>query len=189
MGSMFVADDENNLKSPKPQPVRPKNAVLLAFYQAIHLNRNFINLLTNVSDKNRECFLVYWFDQCSTDPSEDMVCKIGGEEKSSKSSIPRVDSTTSISNVPSNLLVTFLEFCSIVMLNSKDQSSSQTIRLCFIILTCISEDQCANAIMHDNNIAFRVHLHRLVSSELFLIEANLSSFPANETSQGCGWKL
>ena len=98
-----------------------------------------------------------------------MVCKIAGEERSSKSSsIPRVDSTASISNVPSNLLVTFLEFCSIVMLNSKDQSSSQTIRLCFIILTCISEDQCANAIMHDNNIAFRVHLHRLVSSGLFL---------------------
>ena len=53
MGSMFVADDESNLKSPKPQPVRPKNSVLLAFYQAIHLNRNFINLLTNVSNKKR----------------------------------------------------------------------------------------------------------------------------------------
>lgn len=41
---MFIADDNgmarNNMKT--------NNAVLMAFYEAVHLNRNFITLLTTV---------------------------------------------------------------------------------------------------------------------------------------------
>ncbi|CAG2166751.1 unnamed protein product [Oppiella nova] len=107
VGNMFIADDNGISKS----NLKTNNSVLLAFYEAVHLNRNFITLLT-------------------TSP-------------------------------PSNLLVAFLEFSSIVMLYTKDEAILQTSRLCFIILTCITEDQCANAIMHDMNLPFTVQLHRM----------------------------
>ncbi|CAL1280907.1 unnamed protein product [Larinioides sclopetarius] len=62
---------------------------------------------------------------------------------------------------PSNLLVTFLEFSSIIMLNTKDESNVNTCKLCFIILTCITEDQYANSIIHDVNLVYKVQLHRM----------------------------
>ncbi|XP_073210897.1 armadillo-like helical domain-containing protein 3 [Lepidochelys kempii] len=34
-------------------------------------------------------------------------------------------------------------------------------KLCLIILTCIAEDQYANAFLHDDNVNFRVNLHRM----------------------------
>ena len=58
-------------------------------------------------------------------------------------------------------MVNFLEFCSIVMLCCKDKQRLDTTRLCFIILNCITEDQCANALLHDVNVTFKVNLHRL----------------------------
>uniref|UniRef100_A0A1B0DFF5 Uncharacterized protein n=1 Tax=Phlebotomus papatasi TaxID=29031 RepID=A0A1B0DFF5_PHLPP len=33
-------------------------------------------------------------------------------------------------------------------------------KLCFLILTCISEDQYANSMMHDVNLTFKVLIHR-----------------------------
>ncbi|KAI1300174.1 UPF0588 membrane protein C20F10.02c [Halotydeus destructor] len=134
VGNMFIADDDNGLIS-QPKPViKPSYSVLLAFYEAIHLNRNFITLLTN-------------------SPS-DLA------ETSSEVSDSDGNQANSISPPPPNLLVTFLEFCSIVMVNTKDEQNLKSSRLCFILLLCISEDQCANAIMHDPNIAFRVQLRR-----------------------------
>jgi hypothetical protein len=41
---MFIADDNGITKS----SLKTNNAVLLAFYEALHLNRNFISLLTTV---------------------------------------------------------------------------------------------------------------------------------------------
>jgi len=35
------------------------------------------------------------------------------------------------------------------------------VKLCFLILSCIAEDQYANSLMHDANLAFRVQLHRV----------------------------
>ncbi|KAH8019579.1 hypothetical protein HPB51_020278 [Rhipicephalus microplus] len=62
---------------------------------------------------------------------------------------------------PSNLLVTFLEFCSIVMQKTKVEANANTTKLGFIILTCITEDQYANSMMHDVNMVFKVQLHRM----------------------------
>lgn len=139
---MFVADDDaetpGRVTCNRGGLIKPSNALLLALYHAIHLNRNFITLLTNFAAEPLT------EDTNNADTVDGTV-----------SPSPSVSS-----NAPSNLLVSFLEFCSIVMLNTKDEGSCKTSRLCFVILTCITEDQCANAIMHDNNIAFRVQLHR-----------------------------
>ncbi|RWS04980.1 hypothetical protein B4U79_01113 [Dinothrombium tinctorium] len=136
VGSMFVADDDMQVK----ESCKPSNSVLLAFYKAVHLNRNFISLLTN----------------SQTDTNGILRNSSSNTEINNE-----INSDLAVLNPPSNLLVTFLEFCSIVMLHTKDEANTDTSRLCFIILTCISEDQCANAIMHDINIVFKVQLHRM----------------------------
>ncbi|RWS20097.1 hypothetical protein B4U80_04453, partial [Leptotrombidium deliense] len=132
VGNMFVADDD----VVSNDDCKPNNSVLLAFYKAVHLNRNFISLLTN--------------------SQTDTITAVNN----STSDVESPENGIDVTNPPSNLLVTFLEFCSIVMLHTKDEENTDTSRLCFIILTCISEDQCANAIMHDINIVFKVQLHR-----------------------------
>ncbi|KAF7491037.1 hypothetical protein SSS_01812 [Sarcoptes scabiei] len=62
---------------------------------------------------------------------------------------------------PANLIVALLEFFSNVMLGIKENVAQETIRICFLILTSITEDACANSIIHDRSIAFVVHLKRL----------------------------
>ena len=54
--------------------------------------------------------------------------------------------TTSAATVPSNLLVTFLEYLSIIMQDTKTESSVSTIKLSFLVLLCVTEDQYANAL-------------------------------------------
>lgn len=49
VGNMFIADDDNGLVKQPQKFIKPPDSILLAFYEAIHLNRNFITLLTNVS--------------------------------------------------------------------------------------------------------------------------------------------
>ncbi len=44
--------------------------------------------------------------------------------------------------------------------DTKTESSLNTVKLNFLILLCVTEDQYANALMHDPNLAFRVKLHR-----------------------------
>jgi hypothetical protein len=42
------------------------------------------------------------------------------------------------------------------MQDVKSEASSNLVKLCFIILTCIAEDQYANALMSDPHLVFRV---------------------------------
>lgn len=163
VGGILIADDEVTSKHSTRLPNDSlsnnridSNALLLALYHAIHLNRNFISLLINFT----------------ADPLDEMFTKkLSGRDSPSSSSSSHENSSSppvaatgvnesDCSSLPSNLLISFLEFFSILILNTKDDSCYKTSRLCFIILTCISEDQYANAIMHDNNISFRVQLHR-----------------------------
>ena len=37
-----------------------------------------------------------------------------------------------------------------------------TTKLCYLILLCITEDEFANATMHDENVTFSVYLHKAV---------------------------
>ncbi|XP_052565012.1 armadillo-like helical domain-containing protein 3 isoform X3 [Culex pipiens pallens] len=60
---------------------------------------------------------------------------------------------------------------SVVMADHKNDNSLTNLKLCFIVLTCISEDQYANSMMH--NLTFQVFLnkahmrHRKVTSDRF----------------------
>lgn len=47
------------------------------------------------------------------------------------------------------------------MQDTKSEAGANTVKLCFLILSCIAEDQYANSIMHDISLTFKVHLHRL----------------------------
>ena len=44
--------------------------------------------------------------------------------------------------------------------DTKSDSSHQTVKLSFLILICITEDQYANALINDPNLVFKVKLHR-----------------------------
>lgn len=46
------------------------------------------------------------------------------------------------------------------MQDNKNESSAANLKLCFLILTCISEDQYANSVMHDSTLTYKVLLHR-----------------------------
>ena len=46
------------------------------------------------------------------------------------------------------------------MQDTKSESSYNTVKLNFLLLLCVTEDQYANALMHDPNLVFRVSLHR-----------------------------
>ena len=47
------------------------------------------------------------------------------------------------------------------MQDTKSDAGSNTVKLCFLILCCITEDQYANSLMHDVGLAFKVCLHKL----------------------------
>lgn len=46
------------------------------------------------------------------------------------------------------------------MQDNKNESSAANLKLCFLILTCISEDQYANSVMHDSTLTYKVLLRR-----------------------------
>jgi hypothetical protein len=113
---------------------------LLALYENIHLNRNFITTLAHTQNE-------------SSPPSPSNTLQ------SSTQSSDLANAAT-IDVQPTNLFVSLFEYCSIVM---KDYSRTESIintKLCFIILTCISEDSYANSLMHDENLNFKVQIHR-----------------------------
>ena len=46
------------------------------------------------------------------------------------------------------------------MQDTKSDSSVNSVKLSFLILLCVTEDQYANALMHDSNLVFAVKLHK-----------------------------
>lgn len=141
VGNMFVADEK------QIAAVRANDSILLALYEAIHLNRNFITALTHTLTPSTP----------ATPPSSVLT---PGNPLINQA--PPNDSTLLEPTCqPTNLLVTFLEYSSIVMQDTKDEIQHNNAKLCLIILTCISEDQYANSLMHDINMNFQVSLHRM----------------------------
>ncbi|CAH1173816.1 unnamed protein product [Phaedon cochleariae] len=141
VGNMFISE-EGGIRM---QQMRANNALLLAFYEAIHLNRNFITTLAHTQT-----------DTSSPPSPNNTLSNLNNTPDSSTTS-----TIFDVSTEPSNLLVTFFQYCSIVMQDTKTEAGTNTVKLCFIILGCITEDQYANSLMHDINLAFKVKLHRL----------------------------
>uniref|UniRef100_A0A673CDY7 Armadillo-like helical domain-containing protein n=1 Tax=Sphaeramia orbicularis TaxID=375764 RepID=A0A673CDY7_9TELE len=142
VGSMFIADADEKLS------VQTNEAILLALYEAVHLNRNFITVLAQVHDYTHPPYPTTPTTPLgTTPPSLDMMNN------------PELPLDPNLQT--SNLLITFLKYASIVMQDTKDEHRLNSARLCLIILTCIAEDQYADAFLHDDNMNFRVNLHRM----------------------------
>ncbi|XP_073997892.1 armadillo-like helical domain-containing protein 3 [Rhodnius prolixus] len=139
VGNMFLSEDTGT----RNQQIRANNGVLVALYEAVHLNRNFVSTLA----------------QTQTEPPT-----------------PSDSETTS---EPSNLLGTFFQYCSIVMQDTKCEASFNTVKLCFLVLTCVAEDHYANSVMHDVNLVFKIQLHRLPMRHRTIIPDKPSQTLAN----------
>ncbi|XP_053684606.1 armadillo-like helical domain-containing protein 3 isoform X2 [Sabethes cyaneus] len=139
VGNMFLSDETDE----RMHHIRQNIALLLALYEAVHLNRNFITTLATTQAES------------SSPPSPSST--LGGHHTTKElASAPLME----ITHYPTNLLVAVFQYCSVAMMDHKNESSFYNLKLCFIILTCISEDQYANSMMHDSNLAFKVHLQR-----------------------------
>uniref|UniRef100_A0A8I6A824 Armadillo-like helical domain containing 3 n=1 Tax=Rattus norvegicus TaxID=10116 RepID=A0A8I6A824_RAT len=148
VGSMFIADAHEKIS------VQTNEAILLALYEAVHLNRNFITVL---AQSHPEMGLV----TTPVSPTPTTPATPLGTTPPSSDVISSVELSLDADVQTSNLLITFLKYSSIVMQDTKDEHRLHSGKLCLIILTCIAEDQYANAFLHDDNMNFRVNLHRM----------------------------
>ncbi|KAJ8001577.1 hypothetical protein DPEC_G00170920 [Dallia pectoralis] len=148
VGSMFIADADEKLS------VQTNEAILLALYEAVHLNRNFITVL---AQSHPEIDIPTTpTTPISTTPTTPLGTTPPSTDVMNSSELPLDPNLQT-----SNLLITFLKYSSIVMQDTKDEHRLNSARLCLIILTCIAEDQYADAFLHDDNMNFRVNLHRM----------------------------
>ncbi|XP_031430775.1 armadillo-like helical domain-containing protein 3 isoform X1 [Clupea harengus] len=148
VGSMFVADADEKLS------VQTNEAILLALYEAVHLNRNFITVLAQSHPEMD--MAATSIDPVPTTPTTPLGTTPPMLDLMNSSELPLDPNLQT-----SNLLITFLKYSSIVMQDTKDEHRLNSARLCLIILTCIAEDQYADAFLHDDNMNFRVNLHRM----------------------------
>uniref|UniRef100_UPI00398EF4E5 armadillo-like helical domain-containing protein 3 isoform X2 n=1 Tax=Pristiophorus japonicus TaxID=55135 RepID=UPI00398EF4E5 len=149
VGNMFIADAEEKIS------VQTNEAILLALYEAVHLNRNFITVLAQ-SHPEMGLVNIPTTPTLPTTPTTPLGTTPPSSDVMNSSELPLDPNLHT-----SNLLITFLKYCSIVMQDTKDEHRLNSAKLCLIILTCIAEDQYANAFLHDDNMNFRVNLHRM----------------------------
>jgi len=136
VGSMFVGVSEEQKKM-----IKTNEPVLLALYEAVHLNRNFITILTHSHTD----------DLIVTPPT---TPKIEDVSKTPTLNLNDVGTTN-------NVLCTFIQYTSIVMQDNKMKQNRNSTKLCFLILTCITEDLFANSFLHDDNMQFYINIHRM----------------------------
>lgn len=136
VGNMFISDDDTD----KNLQIRANNSLLLALYENIHLNRNFVTTLAHTQNE-------------SSPPSPSNTLQNAGGQTPDLATAPIIEVT------PTNLFVALFEYCSIVMKDYKTETPTNC-KLCFLILSCISEDSYANTLMHDENLTFKVTIHR-----------------------------
>uniref|UniRef100_A0A3B5B249 Armadillo like helical domain containing 3 n=1 Tax=Stegastes partitus TaxID=144197 RepID=A0A3B5B249_9TELE len=148
VGSMFIADVDEKLS------VQTNEAILLALYEAVHLNRNFITVL---AQSHPEIDIA----TTPTTPTPTTPTTPLGTTPPSLDMMNNPELPLDPNLQTSNLLITFLKYASIVIQDTKDEHRLNSARLCLIILTCIAEDQYADAFLHDDNMNFRVNLHRM----------------------------
>lgn len=145
VGGIFLTSDDTQPVIRGQRNSGGEEGMLLALYEAAHLNRNFMTTLAHSSSA-----------AASSAPPSPPATLPPHQTPPNLSQIQALDN-----DQPTNLLVTFFQYCSIVMADTRSESSINKCSLCFIILTCIVEEQFANSIMHDQNLTFKVQLYRL----------------------------
>lgn len=164
IGNMFIGDEE------KRRLLTLDDSILIVFYEAIHLNRNFISTLTHAIT---DCTQITssFCDQSMEKNSKilDSPENIRVLNPLSLSSSDNNQNTfnsdlITVENLPENLMVIFLQACSAVLHQTKLESSNiyDTTKLFMLILQCISEDEYANSLLHDSNLVFSVYLYKAV---------------------------
>ncbi|XP_032806237.1 armadillo-like helical domain-containing protein 3 [Petromyzon marinus] len=168
VGSMFVGDGEEKMS------VKTNESILLALYEAVHLNRNFVAVLAH---SHPEMGIITPPPTAPASPTTPTTPQPG--------TTPPANDSLSSTELPldpniqtSNLLITFLKYSSIIMQDTKDEHRLNSAKLCLIILTCIAEDQYANSFLHDDNMTFRVHLHQMpMRHRKKVVDKNVPSRP------------
>ncbi|XP_065071872.1 armadillo-like helical domain-containing protein 3 [Rhopilema esculentum] len=144
VGSMFIGPDGHNISSSSSN-----DAIVLAMYEANHLNRNFFNVLSHVmaiDNATGEC------GDRSTHPVVERVAVVGSDIGADVGQTDRSEAN--------NLLAAFLTFTSIAIRDTRTDHGATTAKLCFLVLNCIVEDQCSSAFVHDTNMPFKVPLFK-----------------------------
>ncbi|KAI5646082.1 UPF0668 protein C10orf76 [Phthorimaea operculella] len=145
VGGIFLTSDDTQPVVRGQRNSGGEEGMLLALYEAAHLNRNFMTTLAHSSSA-----------AASSAPPSPPATLPPHQTPPNLAQIQAIDN-----DQPTNLLVTFFQYCSIVMADTRTESSVNKCSLCFITLTCIVEEQFANSIMHDQNLTFKVQLYRL----------------------------
>ncbi|CAH0719983.1 unnamed protein product, partial [Brenthis ino] len=145
VGGIFLTSDETQPVVRGQRNSGGEEGMLLALYEAAHLNRNFMTTLAHSSSA-----------AASSAPPSPPATLPPHQSPPNLAQIQALDNEQ-----PTNLLVTFFQYCSIVMADTRTETSINKCSLCFITLTCIVEEQFANSIMHDQNLTFKVQLYRL----------------------------
>lgn len=159
IGNIFVGDEE------RKRIFRLDDAILLIFYECIHLNRNFISTLTHAATE-------FTSDEQPQLTTEEALTKPALSPQTSNNSLKEDNLNTSNdtdnqiqTSHPSNLFVVFLETCSVILQEPKLDANQayDSVKLFFIILLYISEDEYANSLLNDPNMTFSVFLYQAVS--------------------------
>lgn len=171
VGSIF-SSEENNVRL---QHIRANTGVLLALYEIVHLNRNFITILAhNQANTNsvisKDCHSAVNTDATKQRSNSSVFSSSVPSTTTAFISVPVTICDITSDSEPLNLLITVLQYCSIAMQDIKSEESGDNVKLCFIILTCITEDQYANSVMHDFQLMYRVQLFRMPMRHRQLIQ-------------------
>ncbi|XP_060719399.1 armadillo-like helical domain-containing protein 3 [Tachysurus vachellii] len=147
VGSMFITDADEKLT------VQTNEAILLTLYEAVHLNRNFITVLAQSHPE---------IDIATTPitPTPTTPTTLLGTTPPSLDVMHNPELPLDHNLQTSNLIITFIKYSSIIIQDTKDEHRLNSTRLCLINLTCIAEDQYAGVFLHDDNMNFRINLHR-----------------------------
>ena len=164
ISGIFGSSDPADNTPFKPD-VPDAGAALLALYETVRLNPNFVTVITHTSileapSSPRGKAGSPSASVAATDGAEAASAGAdGGGGGGGSSGAGAAESAPQAQEA--NLLSTFLTFCSFVFTDTSNvPSAAPFVKLCWSIITCISEDTGANAFLHDDNLTVTAVLYR-----------------------------